>query len=83
MEDQVLGVSQKMTSDNIQRVYRNKLRDAKIAGDEALVNAIEEAHSAIMMRELTQRMQVLFLHSHHTEPSFSGKRCFRRRCLRR
>ena len=54
---EVLGVSRRTSSENIQRAYKSKLRDAKTAGDEELVNLIEQAHSTIMMQELTQRMK--------------------------
>ncbi|GMH38980.1 hypothetical protein BSKO_06878 [Bryopsis sp. KO-2023] len=54
---QVLGLPPSTSADNIQRVYKNKLRQAKIAGDDALVERIESAHSSLMMRQLTQRMQ--------------------------
>jgi len=57
----VLGVSSKTSSENIQRAYRTKLRDAKAQGDEELVGIIEQAHSAIMMQELNNRLQVTVL----------------------
>ena len=55
---QVLGVSKKVSADGIQRAYRNRLREAQIAGDEELANVIEQAHSSIMMEQLKMRMKV-------------------------
>lgn len=51
-------MSQKTSPDNIQRAYRSKLHQAKADGDDDLVFIIEQAHSSIMMRELSNRMQV-------------------------
>lgn len=55
---QVLGVSKKTSSDNIQRAYRSKLHEARVAGDEELISIIEQAHSSIMMQQLSKRMEV-------------------------
>ena len=60
---QILGVSRKTSSENVQRAYRARLLEAKKTGDDDLVNTIEQAHSSIMMEELTRRMQVCTVHS--------------------
>jgi len=53
----VLGTTKKASSDALQKAYNNRLREAKEAGDDARVEQIENAHSAIMMAALSQRLK--------------------------
>ncbi|CAD7700109.1 unnamed protein product [Ostreobium quekettii] len=53
----VLGTTKKASSDALQKAYNNRLREAKEAGDDARVEQIEKAHSAIMMAALSQRLK--------------------------
>lgn len=52
---QVLGLHQGADSEAVQRQY-NKLKREK-RGDEDAITKIENAHSSLMMRNLTARMQ--------------------------
>ena len=52
---QVLGLHQGADSEAVQRQY-NKLKREK-RGDEQAISKIENAHSSLMMRNLTARMQ--------------------------
>ena len=52
---QVLGLHQGADSEAVQRQY-NKLKREK-RGDEEAITKIENAHSSLMMRNLTARMQ--------------------------
>ena len=53
---QVLGVRSDTSSETLQRAYRKRLSEAK--GDKARTAAVEEAHSRIMMSNLSARMKV-------------------------
>jgi len=52
---QVLGVRSDTSSETLQRAYRKRLSEAK--GDKARTAAVEEAHSRIMMSNLSARMK--------------------------
>jgi hypothetical protein len=52
---QILGLHQGADSEAVQRQY-NKLKREK-RGDEEAITKIENAHSSLMMRNLTARMQ--------------------------
>ena len=67
---QVLGVPADADSNAIQRAYRKKVGEFK-GKDEAKVQAIEAAHSAIMMRQLTSRLSVRLLPAALLPPTFS------------
>ena len=54
----VLGISSTANSESIQRAYKNKLREAKAAGNDERILEIENAHSSIMMAALSQRLKV-------------------------
>ena len=54
---QVLGVPRNADSISIQRAYRKKVAELK-GRDDAAVQRIEAAHSAIMMSALTSRLKV-------------------------
>ena len=51
----VLGLHQGADTEAVQRQYNKLKREKK--GDEAAVTKIENAHSSLMMRNLTARMQ--------------------------
>ncbi|CAL8466898.1 g6434 [Coccomyxa elongata] len=51
----VFGLSRNANSDAVNRAYKRKLAENR--GDEAALARIEEAHSAIMMSQLTARLQ--------------------------
>lgn len=52
---QVLGLREGADSESVQRQYNKLKREKK--GNESAISAIENAHSALMMRNLTSRMQ--------------------------
>ncbi|KAL3140129.1 hypothetical protein ABBQ38_004406 [Trebouxia sp. C0009 RCD-2024] len=51
----VLGLREGADSESVQRQYNKLKREKK--GDESAISAIENAHSSLMMRNLTMRMQ--------------------------
>jgi hypothetical protein len=53
---QVLGIRPDTSSETMQRAYKKRLSEAK--GDKARVAAVEEAHSRIMMSNLSARLKV-------------------------
>ena len=53
---QVLGVPRKADSDQIRRVYKKKLAEAK--GNDLETKRIEDAHSSIMMSSFQSRLSV-------------------------
>ena len=64
---QVLGIRPDTSSETMQRAYRKRLSEAK--GDKARIAAVEEAHSRIMMSNLSARLKVhlLVLPSSHAD----------------
>jgi DNA polymerase delta subunit 1 len=52
---QVLGLSQGANSEAVNRAYKRKVSEAR--GNDAAKARIENAHSAIMMSQLTARMK--------------------------
>lgn len=55
----MLGVKPGSSSESILKSYKAKLKEAKNAKDETLVAKIENAHSSIMMQQLTLRLKVI------------------------
>lgn len=51
-------MSRNANSDAVNRAYKRKLAENR--GDEAVLARIEEAHSAIMMTQLTARLQARY-----------------------
>jgi hypothetical protein len=53
---QVFGITPNASSEQIQRVYNKKKLDAR--GNEQALQEIEDAHSRIMMLQLSSRLKV-------------------------
>ena len=56
---QVLGIRPDTSSETMQRAYKKRLSEAK--GDKARIAAVEDAHSQIMMSNLSARLKVRVL----------------------
>lgn len=53
----VLGLQPGADSERVQRAYRRAVNDAERAGDKAKLDALETAHTSIMMSGLSARLQ--------------------------